>query len=171
MFGCMAFAAASRCATHAGDVASGRVLVTKSSAARQTSGATLPIISAWALTQLARAHLELGDVAGSRQITREATSIMADRDGFGSLTADLGQLVAQLAELPAGSVGASSLTAAEVRLLPHLATYLTFPEIGERLYVSRHTVKTQALSIYRKLEVSSRKEAVERARALGLLVD
>ena len=65
--------------------------------------------------------------------------------------------------------GASSLTAAELRLVPYLATHLTFREIGERLYVSRHTVKTQAVAIYRKVDASSRSEAVEALRASGLL--
>ena len=65
--------------------------------------------------------------------------------------------------------GASSLTAAELRLVPYLATHLTFREIGERLYVSRHTVKTQAVAIYRKVGASSRSEAVEALRASGLL--
>ena len=64
--------------------------------------------------------------------------------------------------------GVSSLTPAELRLLPLLATHLNFPEIGERLYVSPHTIKTQAVSIYRKLGVSSRGQAVERAQQLGL---
>ena len=67
------------------------------------------------------------------------------------------------------SPGASSLTTAELRLLPMLATHLTFPEIGERLYVSRNTVKTQAISIYQKLAVSSRSDAIERAQECGLL--
>jgi LuxR family maltose regulon positive regulatory protein len=48
-------------------------------------------------------------------------------------------------------------------------THLTYPEIGDRLYVSRHTVKTQAMSIYRKLGVSSRAEAVSKAREVGLI--
>jgi LuxR family maltose regulon positive regulatory protein len=61
------------------------------------------------------------------------------------------------------------LTAAELRLVPLLPTHLTYPEIGERLYISRHTVKTQASSVYRKLGASSRKEAVERIAALGLI--
>ena len=65
-------------------------------------------------------------------------------------------------------MGVSSLTAAELRLLPLLATHLSFPEIGERLYVSQHTVKTQAMSIYRKLGVSSRSQAVQRLQQLGL---
>ena len=62
-----------------------------------------------------------------------------------------------------------SLTAAELRLLPYLATHLTFREIASRLFVSRSTVKTEALSIYRKLTASSRSEAVERAVEVGLL--
>ncbi|MET0785038.1 MAG: LuxR C-terminal-related transcriptional regulator, partial [Leifsonia flava] len=64
---------------------------------------------------------------------------------------------------------AASLTPAELRLLPLLATHLSFREIGERLYISNSTVKTQALSAYRKLRASSRSEAVERAAELGLM--
>ena len=68
-----------------------------------------------------------------------------------------------------GALGASSLTTAELRLLPLLPTHLSFREIGERLYVSRHTVKTQAISIYRKLGVTSRSETIDRMHELGLL--
>jgi LuxR family maltose regulon positive regulatory protein len=50
-----------------------------------------------------------------------------------------------------------------------LPTHLTFPEIGERLHISRHTVKTQAISIYQKLAVSSRSAAIARMRELGLI--
>ena len=64
---------------------------------------------------------------------------------------------------------ASTLTEAELRLLPHLATHLSFREIGERLFLSRHTVKSHAMAIYRKLNVTSRNAAVERARELGLI--
>ena len=71
--------------------------------------------------------------------------------------------------LRAEDVGATALTTAELRLLPLLQTHLTFPEIGERLHVSRHTVKTQAISIYQKLGVSSRSEAIQRMREIGLL--
>ena len=69
---------------------------------------------------------------------------------------------------PAGA-WAMSLTGAELRLLPYLATHLTFPEIASRLYISRNTVKTEASSIYRKLGASSRSEAIERAVEVGLL--
>lgn len=63
------------------------------------------------------------------------------------------------------------LTTAELRLLPHLATHRSLQGIAEDLTVSRETVKTQAASIYRKLEVSSRAAAVVEARRIGLLGD
>ncbi len=65
--------------------------------------------------------------------------------------------------------GPSTLTPAELRVLPMLSTHLMFEEIAERLHVSRHTVKTQVVAIYGKLGVSSRGEAVERAIEIGLL--
>ena len=53
--------------------------------------------------------------------------------------------------------------------MPFLSSHLSFREIGEQLFVSRNTVKTQAISIYRKLGVSSRSEAISRAADLGLV--
>jgi LuxR family maltose regulon positive regulatory protein len=50
--------------------------------------------------------------------------------------------------------GASTLTEAELRLLPYLTTHLSFREIGERRYVSRNTVRSQAMAVYRKLNVT-----------------
>ena len=61
------------------------------------------------------------------------------------------------------------LTPAQLRLLPYLQTHLTFREIGERLVLSRTTSATDVGSIYRKLGVSSRSAAVERATTVGLL--
>jgi LuxR family maltose regulon positive regulatory protein len=55
------------------------------------------------------------------------------------------------------------------RRRPLLATHLNFLEIGQRLYISKHTVKTQAVSIYRKLGASSRSQAVQRLQEIGLL--
>jgi LuxR family transcriptional regulator, maltose regulon positive regulatory protein len=52
-----------------------------------------------------------------------------------------------------------------------LQTHLTAVDIGKRLGVSRHTINSQISSIYRKLGVSSRQEAVETAIAKGLLGD
>ena len=89
---------------------------------------------------------------------------------MGSLVEDARELRDRVAAT-SGSDGAwaMSLTGAELRLLPYLATHLMFPEIASRLFVSRNTVKTEAVSIYRKLGVSSRSEAIERAVEVGLL--
>ncbi|MFN8028560.1 MAG: LuxR C-terminal-related transcriptional regulator [Acidimicrobiia bacterium] len=54
-------------------------------------------------------------------------------------------------------------------MLRYLPTHLTFGAIAEELFVSRNTVKTQAIAIYRKLGVSSRDAAVAEARRLHLL--
>ncbi|MUL77966.1 AAA family ATPase [Mycolicibacterium sp. CBMA 226] len=62
-----------------------------------------------------------------------------------------------------------SLTAAELRLLPHLATHLSLQKIAGELHLGRETVKSQAKAIYRKLSVSSRADAVAEAARLGLL--
>ena len=61
------------------------------------------------------------------------------------------------------------LSPREREVLPYLTADLTAREIGERLFVSEHTVKSHLKSIYAKLEVRSRAAAVTRARELGLL--
>ena len=65
--------------------------------------------------------------------------------------------------------GGPPLSPAELRLLPYLQTHLTFKEIGERLLVSRNTISSQVGSIYRKLGVSSRSDAVQSATRIRLL--
>ncbi|MFN8160449.1 MAG: AAA family ATPase [Solirubrobacterales bacterium] len=72
-------------------------------------------------------------------------------------------------ERPGGHPAAAGLTAAELRVLNCLPTHLSLREIAEEFVVSSNTVKTQAQSIYRKLGVSSRAEAVAAAREAGLL--
>ena len=69
----------------------------------------------------------------------------------------------------ADSLASSALTVAELRLLPLLATHLTYREIGERLFVSRNTIKSQAVSLLHKLGARSRNDAVETAEQIGLL--
>ena len=54
-------------------------------------------------------------------------------------------------------------------MLALIAEGLTNQEIAARLYLSLHTVKAHARSIYAKLGVSGRTQAVARGRALGLL--
>jgi DNA-binding CsgD family transcriptional regulator len=62
-----------------------------------------------------------------------------------------------------------SLTEGEIRVLRYLPTHLTAPEIARQLYLSVHTVTTHMRHIYAKLGVHRRHEAVDQARARGLL--
>jgi LuxR family maltose regulon positive regulatory protein len=61
------------------------------------------------------------------------------------------------------------LSESETRVLRYLPTNLSAPEIAGELYVAVSTVKTHIKHIYGKLGVHGRAEAVERARAAGLL--
>ena len=120
--------------------------------------------------ELARAHLALADAGAARTVLAETERVLELRPDLGSLVDEAQALrdrVAATAE-PAGA-WAMSLTGAELRLLPFLATHLTFPEIASRLFISRNTVKTEAISTYRKLGVASRTAAIERAIEVGLL--
>jgi LuxR family transcriptional regulator, maltose regulon positive regulatory protein len=73
---------------------------------------------------------------------------------------------------PASAVSSQALTepltAAEQRILTLLPTS-TYLQIADTLYISRNTVKTHLRSIYQKLGVASRSEALERAVDLRLL--
>ena len=61
------------------------------------------------------------------------------------------------------------LTSRELTLLELLPTHLSYNEIGERLYLSVNTIKTNLKNLYRKLDANTRAEAVEAARSAGLL--
>ncbi|MFC1407344.1 MULTISPECIES: response regulator transcription factor [Streptacidiphilus] len=61
------------------------------------------------------------------------------------------------------------LSDAELRVLRYLPSHLKTGEIASELFVSPNTVKVHLRHIYGKLDVNSRREAVERARTLRLL--
>jgi LuxR family maltose regulon positive regulatory protein len=130
----------------------------------------LPWLTIQVGLELTRAHIALAEVAAARNVLSETERVLELRPDMGSLVDDARELHEKLAATsePAGA-WAMSLTGAELRLLPYLATHLTVPEIATRLFLSRNTVKTEAVSIYRKLSASSRSEAIERAVEVGLL--
>jgi LuxR family transcriptional regulator, maltose regulon positive regulatory protein len=103
-------------------------------------------------------------------VLREVDNLLRRQPDLGILGSEADELRSQLETMRADVIGASSLTAAELRLLPLLATHQSFREIGDRLHLSPHTIRTQAIAIYRKLGVSSRSQAIQRAQDLGLLV-
>jgi ATP/maltotriose-dependent transcriptional regulator MalT len=61
------------------------------------------------------------------------------------------------------------LTAREREILGLMAAGLTNSQIAARLIIGAGTVKTHTLTIYRKLEVANRTQAIIRAQELGLL--
>jgi LuxR family maltose regulon positive regulatory protein len=136
---------------------------------RPSLSRAFPVFSVEALLEMARAHLALGDPTAARDCVTQAERIVSGSGPMGSLGEDCAKTLARIDAAPAGDRASTGLTGAEVRILPLLATHLTLEEIGERLFVSRNTVKKHAASIYRKLGASSRHEAVVRATAAGLL--
>ncbi len=118
----------------------------------------------------ATACLSLGDVGTARSLLRDAAQWYRRGPASDVLRAFIDAAHQGLTDYCAGEgAGHPALTTAETRVLHYLPTQLSFPEIAGRLFVSRHTVKTQALAIYHKFGVSSRTAAVERARIVGLL--
>ncbi len=119
---------------------------------------------------LIETHLLLDDRVGAQTLLDEIEPMMRDNPIAARSVEQFERLAAQLragrAALP---YGPSSLTTAELRLLSLLPTNLTLAEIAKRIFVSRNTAKSHAAAIYRKLGVSTRGEAVEVARSVGLL--
>jgi LuxR family transcriptional regulator, maltose regulon positive regulatory protein len=96
--------------------------------------------------------------------------VLKRRPGLGTLMGEAEALRALLGKTRGSIIpGPSALTAAELRLLPMLSTHLPMHEIAAEMYLSPHTVRTQANSVYRKLGATTRSKAVARARELGLL--
>jgi LuxR family maltose regulon positive regulatory protein len=164
----LVYAWAARAALHSGDGARARECLTRAVRLRPLLTYALPVVSLQALLEMAGAYIALADPVGARTVLRQATDILQQRPDLGVLAAVTHGLGRRLETMRGEMVGASSFTTAELRLVPFLPTHLSFREIGERLFVSRHTVKTQAISIYRKLGVSSRAEAIERLEVLGM---
>ena len=159
-----------RVAWHRRDVPAVRQELVDAQRLRHLLTYALPHLAVQARIELTRVHLALADLAGARTLMGEIDELLKRRPGLGTLVGEAGTLRAQLAKERGASVpGASALTAAELRLLPLLATHLSFPEIAADLFLSPHTIKSEMKSIYRKLGASTRNRAVTRARELGLL--
>jgi LuxR family maltose regulon positive regulatory protein len=163
------YAAAARVAIHQGDLDQAEQDLARAQQLRPQATHALPYYAVQARLELIRTYLAFSDVAGARTVIREVDDLLRWRPDLGILRDQATQLRSQLDHIGADAIAMSSLTIAERRLLPLLPTHHSFREIGQHLHISQHTVKTQAMSIYRKLGVSSRGEAIQCARTLGLL--
>jgi LuxR family maltose regulon positive regulatory protein len=112
---------------------------------------------------MARASIAIGELAEAGVVMKQARDILRQRP-------DLGLLATEVEAMQGLPGGGTSLSAAELRIVPLLASHLTLQEIADRLFLSRHTVKTHSIAVYRKLGVSSRREAIGRLQEMGLLV-
>jgi LuxR family maltose regulon positive regulatory protein len=100
--------------------------------------------------EMTHVYLALSDTTGARTLMREIDAILRRRPGLGTLVGQAETLRAHVAKAHGSSTpGASALTAAELVLSPH-------------------TIKSQMQSAYRKLDASTRSQAITRARDLGL---
>jgi LuxR family maltose regulon positive regulatory protein len=171
-FGALAAAVAARALLRRGCWDEARAELETAEKLRPTVTRAIPWLAVQTLLELARARLTLPETDRARALATEAAAILRRRPDLGAVTARVGELQAELDDPHALRAGTESrLTTAELRLLPLLATHLSFREIGARLYVSRNTIKTQAISVYRKLGVSSRSDAIAEATRLGLLTE
>ena len=130
----------------------------------------MPYLAVQVRLELVRERLACADPVGARVLVREIDQLLRRVPALGVLAEQAGELRGQVDAMRTSSGDAAPLLSdAELRVLPLLATHLNIAEIAERQFVSRATVKTQAISIYRKLDVTSRSEAVERAAEIGLI--
>ena len=130
--------------------------------------------SAWFAVEvrvvLAHAGIAIQEDTVAREALAEAERHLGQLTDAPNLRDRFEQLSRRVQPMPeADRASLSSITAAETRVLRLLPTHHSFREIGELLFLSRFTVKSHAHSLYRKLGVSSRSEAVERSRELRLL--
>jgi LuxR family maltose regulon positive regulatory protein len=122
-----------------------------------------PWVDADLALRCADISLDLGDPAGALEFVRIADDALQGYPDAGTLPARLERLDARITR--GQDYG---LTSAELRVLGFLATHLSLQEIAERLYLARPTVKTHVASIYEKLGVPGRSEAVELIEHFGL---
>jgi LuxR family transcriptional regulator, maltose regulon positive regulatory protein len=123
----------------------------------------VPWLEADVALRCADVSLNLGDLASALELALVASDALQGYPDAGTLSVRLQRLDERIRR------GKDyELTPAELRLIGFLQTHLSLQEIADRLYLSRPTVKTQVASIYHKLGVTSRSEAVEIVEQTGL---
>ncbi len=164
------FAALGRVALHRGELQQAQTHLAGADRLRPLLTYFMPFNGVQVRLELVRARIALGDAAGAMILQREIDQLVRRVPDLGVLVGQAGELRDRVNAMHALTGDWTPLlTEAELQVLPLLTTHLTIAEIAERRYVSRATIKTQAVSIYRKLEVTKRSEAIERAAKLGLI--
>ena len=123
----------------------------------------VPWLDADLALRCAGISLDLGDHGGALELAELARDALEGYPDGGTLPDRLRQLEKRI-----GRGEDYGLTSAELRVLGFLPTHLSLQEIGGRLYLARPTVKTHVASIYDKLGVTGRSEAVEKMEECGI---
>jgi LuxR family transcriptional regulator, maltose regulon positive regulatory protein len=127
---------------------------------------------AWAMVVLARIRCRRGRIAEAEVAllsAQESIGQLADAGGVATLAADVNRELTLTKERALGGAILEPPSAAELSVLRLLVSDLSARQIGEQLCVSPNTVRSHTRSIYHKLGVCSRADAVARAESLGLL--
>jgi LuxR family transcriptional regulator, maltose regulon positive regulatory protein len=165
----LVFALAARVALHRGDPTLARAHLGEAQRLRPLLSHAIPCLAVEALLEMAEASIGLGDPRGARVFVRDAEAVLRRRSDLGALGKRTDEMRGRLGTLQVAGTDTATLSSAELRLLPLLLTHLTLAGIADRLSLSRHTVKSQVFSMYTKLGVHTRGDAVVLARELGLL--
>ena len=126
---------------------------------------------AWALVLLAGVRGRRGHIEAARSAldsSRELIAELGDSGRLPALIAEVDRELRLIRDHAAGGALVESPSEAELAVLRLLASDLSAREIGEKLFLSANTVRSHTRSIYRKLGVHSRADAVARADALEL---
>ena len=129
-----------------------------------------PWLLAQTLIVLAQTAVILDDIAAASTLLARAEAPMTLVPDAPALRRHLDETRARIeGHETQTQTGTMHVTTAELRVLQFLPSHHSLGEIADELGVSLNTVKSQVQSAYRKLDASSRSEAVEAARRLGLL--
>ncbi len=153
-----------------GEIAQARADARDAVALLSSSIVLTPWLSAETHAWLARAELKLSDGPTARRLLARAASAQGHVVAAPALARWVHDGWALADAFAATATGdGPALTIAELRVLRLLESCMSYREIGERLHVSPNTVKSQALAVYRKFDVSRRSDAVECGRIAGLI--
>jgi len=124
-----------------------------------------PWLSVETQLRLAQVLLAMDDRSAAAIVAAEVRNVLtASPESGNALLERLGELERRLAVTQSAPSLAEPLTRREQAVLSLLRKSLSVSDIARELYLSVNTVKTHRRAIYRKLGVSSRQEAIERAR-------
>jgi LuxR family maltose regulon positive regulatory protein len=126
----------------------------------------------WLLLLLARVRVQRGRLTAATETLHEARDALRELEDGAALARLAAEVEAEIVDARDQANGSELVerpSEAELAVLRRLTTDLSIREIGRELFLSPNTVRTHLRSIYRKLGVGSRADAVARAEALGLL--